>query len=147
MPSNLQKSEKPSYYAAMFGGSSYDGVGLQISRRRRRWTAEEKVRIVAETYLPGNTVALVAERHRIANNQLFTWRRLAAQGVDIVDKTVVPISEYRAAQQQIRELQRLLGRTMLEVEKLRNVVGANHYKTSFCVGFDPKDGAMSSEPT
>ncbi len=45
-------------------------------QRRRRWSTEEKVRIVEETYLPGNSVSLVARRHGIAGNQLFTWRRL-----------------------------------------------------------------------
>src|SRR3954468_3388193 len=45
-------------------------------QRRRRWPTEEKVRIVEETYLPGNSVSLVARRYGIAVNQLFTWRRL-----------------------------------------------------------------------
>ena len=49
-------------------------------QRRRRWSTEEKVRIVEETYLPGNSVSLVARHHGIAANQLFTWRRLMAQG-------------------------------------------------------------------
>ena len=44
-------------------------------QRRRRWSTEEKVRIVEETYLPGNSVSLVARRHGIAGNQLFTWRQ------------------------------------------------------------------------
>ena len=35
---------------------------------------------------------------------------------------VVPASELRAAQQQIRELQRLLGKKMLETELLREAV-------------------------
>ena len=42
-------------------------VGVITSvQRRRRWRPEEKVRIVEETYLPGNTVSLVARRHGIA---------------------------------------------------------------------------------
>ncbi len=49
-------------------------------QRRRRWTPEEKIRIVEETYLPGMSVSLVARQHGIAGNQLFTWRRLMAQG-------------------------------------------------------------------
>jgi transposase len=49
-------------------------------KRRRRWTASEKVRIVEETFEPGMTVRLVARRHGVASNQLFTWRRLLAQG-------------------------------------------------------------------
>ena len=34
-----------------------DVLGVE---RRRRWTPEEKMRIVEETYLPGNSVSLVA---------------------------------------------------------------------------------------
>jgi transposase len=41
-------------------------------QRRRRWTASEKVRIVEETFEPGMTVSLVARRHSVAPNQLFT---------------------------------------------------------------------------
>src|SRR6059058_1463115 len=37
-------------------------------QRRRRWSTEEKVRIVEETYLPGNSVSLVARHHGIAGN-------------------------------------------------------------------------------
>jgi hypothetical protein len=36
--------------------------------------------MVEETFEPGMTVSLVARRHGVAPNQLFTWRRLAAQG-------------------------------------------------------------------
>ena len=51
--------------------STYDRVEVITSvQRRRRWSTEEKVRIVEETYLPGNTVSLVARRHGIAGNQL-----------------------------------------------------------------------------
>jgi transposase len=94
-------------------------------QRRRRWSTEEKVRIVEETYLPGNSVSLVARRHGIAGNQLFTWRRLMAQGALTAagaGEEVVPASELRAAHQQIRELQRLLGKKTLENEILREAV-------------------------
>src|SRR3954467_5088855 len=33
-------------------------------QRRRRWSTEEKVRIVEETYLPGNSVSREASWHR-----------------------------------------------------------------------------------
>src|SRR4051794_6446520 len=94
-------------------------------QRRRRWSTEEKVRIVEETYLPGNSVSLVARHHGIAGNQLFTWRRLMAQGALTAAgavEQVVPASELRAAHQQIRELQRLLGKKTLENEILREAV-------------------------
>ena len=61
--------------------NSSDRVEIITSvQRRRRWTAPEKVRMVEETFEPGMTVSLVARRHGVAPNQLFTWRRLVAQG-------------------------------------------------------------------
>ena len=81
--------------------------------RRRRRTPSEKLAIVAETHEPGVTVSLVARRHGIAPNQLFTWRRLASQGALVAtqsEETVVPASEYRLLQSQVRELQRPLGK-------------------------------------
>jgi transposase len=49
-------------------------------RRRRKWTAAEKLRMVAETDAPGSSVSLVARRHDVNANLLFTWRRQAARG-------------------------------------------------------------------
>src|SRR5690349_16174528 len=91
-------------------------------QRRRRWTASEKVRMVEETFEPGMTVSLVARRRGVAPNQLFTWRRLVAQGSLTAagsGEEVVPASDYRALQSQIRELHRLLGKKTLEAEILR----------------------------
>jgi transposase len=42
--------------------------------RRRRWSAEEKARIVAESYEPSTTVSEVARRHGLNTNQVFAWR-------------------------------------------------------------------------
>ena len=94
-------------------------------QRRRRWTPEEKVQIVEETYLPGMSVSLVARRHGIAGSQLFNWRRLRAQGALTAagaGEEVVPASEYRALQAQVSELQRLLGKKTMEAEILREAV-------------------------
>jgi transposase len=44
-------------------------------QRRRRWSREEKQRIVAESARPDRTVLQVARTHGIAPNQLFGWRR------------------------------------------------------------------------
>jgi transposase len=49
-------------------------------RPRRRWTIEEKRRIAEETFLPGASVAQIAQRYALNANQLFTWRRLYRQG-------------------------------------------------------------------
>jgi transposase len=43
--------------------------------RRRRWSAEDKSRIVAETLLPGARVSEVARRWQVCSQQVFGWRR------------------------------------------------------------------------
>lgn len=45
--------------------------------RRRRWSVEEKARIVEETLIPGANVSAVARRHGVSRGLLFTWRRQA----------------------------------------------------------------------
>lgn len=47
---------------------------------RRRWTLEEKQRIVAESYGGARLVSVTARRNGLSASQLFTWRRLARQG-------------------------------------------------------------------
>ena len=92
-------------------------------QRRRRWTAPEKVRMVEETFEPGMTVSLVARRHGVAPNQLFTWRRLVAQGSLTAagsGEEVVPASNYRTLQNQVRELHRL--KKTLEAEILKEAL-------------------------
>ena len=85
---------------------TYDRVEVIASvQRRRRWTPEQKIRIVKETCLPGNTVSLIARRHGIVGNQ-----------------GGLPASDCRALEAQVRELQRLLGKKTMENELLREAV-------------------------
>src|SRR3954451_4979948 len=44
-------------------------------RGRRFWSDDEKRRIVSETFAPGASVSIVARRHDLNANMLFTWRR------------------------------------------------------------------------
>ena len=50
------------------------------AERRRRWSYDEKVRLVEETLQAGETVCGVARRHGLAPSLLFSWRRQARQG-------------------------------------------------------------------
>jgi len=105
--------------------STSDRVEIITSGQRRRWTAAEKMRLVEETFVPGMTVSLVARQNGVNPNQLFTWRRLAAQGALTAtgaEEEVVPASDYRALQNQVHELQRLLGKTTLEAEILKEAL-------------------------
>ena len=48
--------------------------------RRRRWSIEEKLRIVGETFEPGASVGQIAARHEVYPGLLFTWRRQFRNG-------------------------------------------------------------------
>lgn len=43
--------------------------------RRRKWSGEDKARIVAEIVASGQSVCAVARRHGLSPQQLFGWRR------------------------------------------------------------------------
>lgn len=45
--------------------------------RRRRWSAEDKARIIAETLVAGARVSEVARRWQLSPQQVFGWRRAA----------------------------------------------------------------------
>src|SRR6266403_5192666 len=45
--------------------------------RRRRWSDDDKARIVVESMRPGANVSEVARRHGLSPQQLFGWRREA----------------------------------------------------------------------
>jgi transposase len=53
---------------------------ISSRERRRRWSMEEKLRIVAETHEPGATIRAVAVRHDIYPSLLRNWRRQVRDG-------------------------------------------------------------------
>ena len=48
--------------------------------RRRKWSDDDKARVVAETLEPGAVVTEVARRWQISPQQVFDWRRQARIG-------------------------------------------------------------------
>jgi transposase len=56
--------------------------------RRRRWTAEQKGRIVGESFAPGARVSEVARTHGLTPQHLFLWRKAAKDG-----RLVLPLEE------------------------------------------------------
>jgi transposase len=52
--------------------------------RRRRWSAEEKGRIVAASFAPGANASDVARQHDISPQHLFQWRHHAAKAGRLV---------------------------------------------------------------
>jgi transposase len=60
--------------------------------RRRRWSADEKARIVEETLVPGVRVSEVARRWQVCSQQVFGWRRAARH-----DMTTTPAIPAKSA--------------------------------------------------
>ena len=52
---------------------------ISTVERRRRWSAEEKLRIMTEALEPGATMAAVADRNGVCRSQLYHWLRLARE--------------------------------------------------------------------
>ena len=55
---------------------------------RRRWSADDRARIIEETLVPGAVVSAVARRHGLTPQQLFTWRRALRNRVEASGVTV-----------------------------------------------------------
>jgi transposase len=58
--------------------------------RRRRWSQDDKARIVEETLVPGAKVTEVARRNGVAASVVFTWRR-QARTVEKVGPCFTPV--------------------------------------------------------
>lgn len=67
---------------------------LSGTPRRRRWSAEEKAAIVAESVVPGAVARQVALHHGVHPNQLYAWRRelTASGGGTSVAPSFVPVN-------------------------------------------------------
>ena len=107
----------------MFMTNSNDKSGELLGQeRRRRWSPEQKLAMVRESLEPGQSVSVVARRNGINANQLFQWRKLYQDGslsAVSAGEAVVPASELS---EQIRELQRMLGKKTMEAEILKEAV-------------------------
>ena len=57
--------------------------------RRRRWSVDQKLAIVAELARPGSSGAVVAQRYGISTGLLYTWRR-QAHGLRARSRSLVP---------------------------------------------------------
>ena len=73
--------------------------------RRRRWSQDDKARIVEETLAPGAKVTEVARRNGVAASVVFAWRR-QARTVAQVEPRFAPVQI--AAAEAIEETSKLL---------------------------------------
>ena len=57
-----------------------DGSGAGGAEPRRRFTDDDKARIVSEAMMPGASVSDVAKRHRVCSSLVYRWRRVLLRG-------------------------------------------------------------------
>ena len=98
---------------------------LSSIQRRRRYSLDQKLAVLAEAAQPGMSISYVARRHGISPSLLFLWRRRMTEGgkeAVRVDDEVVGSAEVRALEKRVRELERVLGKKTLENEILREAL-------------------------
>lgn len=59
---------------------------------RRRWSADDRARILEETLQPGAKVSEVARRHGLTPQQVFTWRREARRALQALTEPAASLA-------------------------------------------------------
>src|ERR1700736_5701212 len=73
-------------------GDSYRRIEVITGqRRRRRWTAQEKARIVAESFEEGANISEVARRNGVVRGLLTVWRHKLAAAVGVNARGFMPV--------------------------------------------------------
>jgi transposase len=111
--------------------------------RRRRFSTEQKLAIVAETMQPGTSISYIARRHGLSPSLVFRWRQLMSEGgkqAVHADDDVVGAGEVRRLEGRVRELERLLGRKTMEVEILKEALELARVKKPTLLSRSPVRG-------
>ena len=113
--------------------------------RRRRFSTDLKLGVVAETMQPGMSINYVARRHALSPSLVFRWRRLMSEGgrkAVRTDNEVVPAAELRRLEARVRDLERLLGRKTMENEILKEALDLARAKKAILLSSSaPSDGS------
>src|SRR5215469_7926669 len=111
--------------------------------RRRRFSTELKVALVAETMQPGMSISYVARRHGLSPSLVFRWGRLMSEGgkeAVRADDAVVAASEVRRLKGRVRDLERLLGRKTMEVETVTEALEFARSRKPILLSHSPGPG-------
>ena len=111
--------------------------------RRRGFSTDLKLGVVAETMQPGMSISYVARRHGLSPSLVFRWRRLMSEGgreAVRADDEVVPAAELRRLEERVRGLERLLGRKTMENEILKEALELARAKKPILLSHSPHPG-------
>ena len=76
-------------------------LSVSDTGRRRRWTDDEKVRIVEESHREGMTLAEVCRRHEISRSMVYDWRyrhKMGLLGCPVQFMRLVPLEGSASAE-------------------------------------------------
>jgi transposase len=91
---------------------------------RRRWTIDDKARIIEETLEPGASVSVVARRHGLTPQQVFAWRREARQRSEEAGPRFIPaIVEAASTPRQRRQQAARMAAIELDIGGVRMRIG------------------------
>lgn len=98
---------------------------FQVSKSgRKSYTAEQK-QIMLNEIAEGAAIGEIARKYGVPIQNLSKWKSLsktATQGALKSNDEMVPANEYRKAHDEIKKLQRALGRMTLERDILKDAV-------------------------
>lgn len=101
-----------------------------MSVQRRRFSEEFKLQVVQEV-LSGQSQASVARRHQVSANTLLQWMKAYKTGRLGGEATGAAVADVRALEQQVADLQRLVGKKEEQIEFLKKTARL----------FEPKNAA------
>ena len=112
-----------------------DQTGILTRSSRQHFRADEKVKIVQESYHSGVSVAEVARKHQIGLSTLVKWRSQMINGGFMSMKhndKLVPASQVKQLKKQIHQLEQCLGKKTAQVELLTEAMALARKKSICC---------------
>ena len=117
-----------------------------MSKNRRNFLPEFKTKLVIELLESGKTLNEIASKYDVLPKSLITWKKQFIENASIVFEESVPSKKYKdeikEKEQKIEELEKTLGRTVMESIKAKCfyvAVKKSRYKSQrlgFYVGLD-----------
>lgn len=106
----------------------------QPTRSRKRWSPENKVRIVEESYGVQNSVSETARKYGISPAMVYQWRQWMKAGATegVKNKAeIISKAEYKKLQEENRRLMKLLGKKDLTIDILETAISLGKEKKLF----------------
>ena len=109
-----------------------------MSKNRRNFSPEFKTKLVIELLESGKTLNEIASKYDVLPKSLITWKKQFIENASIVFEESVPSKKYKdeikEKEQKIEELEKTLGRTVMERDWLSKKVDIKANGLAFMSG-------------